>query len=75
MNTLARYIFQRNRQEHAVRFALLLALFAFFDMLNQLQDIGKAASHRWMVFMFVGRPAGAYFMNCFRSPADRLATR
>lgn len=54
MNTLARYISGEIIKSTLFIFALLLALFAFFDMLNQLQDIGKGRYQLWMVFMFVG---------------------
>jgi len=65
MNTLARYISSEIVKSTLFVFALLLALFAFFDMLNQLQDIGKGRYQLWMVFMFVGLSLPARIYELF----------
>ena len=65
MNTLARYVSGEIIKSTLFVFALLLALFAFFDILNQLQDIGKGRYQLWMVFMFVGLSLPARIYELF----------
>lgn len=65
MNTLARYLSGEIIKSTLFVFALLLALFAFFDVLNQLQDIGKGRYQLWMVFLFVGLSLPARIYELF----------
>ncbi len=63
--TLTRFISGEIIKSTLFVFVLLLALFAFFDMLNQLQDLGKGRYQLWMVFTFVGLSLPARIYELF----------
>lgn len=65
MNTLSRYLSSEVVKGTLLVFAVLLGLFAFFDVINQLDDVGKGNYRMHYVFMFVGLSIPAHIYELF----------
>jgi lipopolysaccharide export system permease protein len=62
MRTLSRYLWREIIAASAFVLVALLALFAFFELINQLEDVGRGGYQMQHALMFVGLsiPARAY---------------
>ncbi|WP_137938253.1 LPS export ABC transporter permease LptG [Chitinivorax sp. B] len=65
MNMLSRYLSSEILKGTLLIFTVLLGLFAFFDVINQLDDMGKGNYKLHYVFMFVGLSLPAHVYELF----------
>jgi len=65
MRTITRYLAREIFKATAFVFVAFLALFAFFDLLNELNDVGKAAYRLPQAFLFVALSVPGHVYELF----------
>jgi lipopolysaccharide export system permease protein len=65
MRTVTRYLAREIYKATAFAFVAFLGMFAFFDLLNELDDIGRGTYHLPQVFLFVALVAPGHAYELF----------